>query len=144
MRHRTEDGGKDFVVQMDWHVDAFDKVTTARFGVLVQVALSDWDADNMGNLTVYPGSHKRVAELMGQMSWLEWQRAVKQSIDLGVPRVQIHARAGDVILAHPLLAHDVAVNTTDRPRLAAIFRPKFLDGGFRQTLLAGQRGSAPQ
>lgn len=90
------------------------------------MALSDWDADDMGNFTAYPGSHHQVAEMMKEMSWLEWQKAQLHSKPLGAEPRQLHVSTGDVIFAHPLLAHDVAVNTTDRVRWAVIFRTGFV------------------
>jgi len=52
--------GKDFALELDWHIDAYEKITAARFGVLVVIALSDWTHDDMGNFTVYPSSHIKV------------------------------------------------------------------------------------
>lgn len=46
LRKPTTDG-KDFALDLDWHIDAYEKFTAARFGVLVVCALSDWQADNM-------------------------------------------------------------------------------------------------
>ncbi len=37
VRQRTDTGEKDFSVDLDWHIDAYDKITAARFGILVQV-----------------------------------------------------------------------------------------------------------
>eukprot|EP01104_Vermistella_antarctica_P008169 TRINITY_DN2040_c0_g1_i2.p2 TRINITY_DN2040_c0_g1~~TRINITY_DN2040_c0_g1_i2.p2 ORF type:complete len:190 (+),score=45.67 TRINITY_DN2040_c0_g1_i2:1109-1678(+) len=141
LRKKVEGGGKDFAADLDWHIDAFDKITAARFGVLVMVALSDWNEDNMGNFTVYPTSHFKVAEMMNEMSWMEWQRSVLNSVPLGVNPLQIHARAGDVIFANPLLAHDVAQNTTDDIRWAVLFRPQFINHKNREGLLNPDRSA---
>jgi len=126
LRRKTEDGSKDFGVGLDWHIDGYDKVTAARFGVLVVVALSDWDEDYKGNFTAYPGSHVEVAKKMKEMSWMEFQKFFVKATPLGIEPRQLHARTGDVIFAHPLLAHDVAVNKTDDVRWAVIFRTGFV------------------
>ena len=140
VRFKKANGRKDFGALFKWHIDGFEKNTTARFASIVLVALSDWTRDNMGNLTVYPGTHSYLAEMMASVSWSEWNK-VHMKLDLeqrGFKRKQVHCRAGDVILSHPLMAHDVAVNVTDHPRLAVIFRPGFLDPNFRDNLLQGK------
>ena len=69
------------------------------------VSLSDWHSDNMGNFTVYPGdsdslvayhnlscflgTHTKVADMMDTMTWNEWNKAVKNSVDLGVAPQQV-------------------------------------------------------
>jgi hypothetical protein len=127
--------GKDFGVESPWHIDAYEKLTTARFGVIVVCSLSDWLEDDMGNYTVYPRSHIKVGKMLKEMSWNEFNKAHGKN-DLGIPRVQIHANAGDVILTHPLLAHDVAPNRTDKVRWAVLFRPMYAEQSkLRSTLL---------
>jgi len=143
LRFKTEDGTKDFgAKQLDWHIDAYEKFSAARFAVLVVVALSDWTEDNCGNFCVYPGTHHKVAKMMQEMSWREWNKAVLNSVPLGVEPHQVKARTGDVILAHPLLAHDVAPNLTDNPRWAVIFRPRFASGSRRDELLNPEQPSS--
>ena len=39
VRLKRADGKKDFGVQMRWHIDGFDQLTTARFGSIIQVNL---------------------------------------------------------------------------------------------------------
>jgi len=135
LRRPKPNGDKDFGLAFDWHIDAYDKFTAARFAVLVLVALSDWDADNMGNFTVFKGSHHTVSKMLETLSWNEWNKAVKNSVELNCERVQLHARCGDVIFAHPLLAHDVAPNTSDSVRWAALYRLMFADRSNRTDLL---------
>ena len=100
----------------------------------------DWLCEDMGNLTVYPGSHHVVSEVFNRSSWTEWQKIHWQNaVDLrNCPRTQIFAAAGDVILAHPMLAHDVSPNLTDNPRLAVIFRPGFADHSSRENIIKGK------
>lgn len=63
----------------------------------------------MGNFTVFPGSQDVLAANMAAHGeqWL-FTDAAKQALDMAP--VQVTCDAGDVILAHPLLAHRVAVN----------------------------------
>ena len=125
LRKQKSDGKKDFFFDtIDWHVDApWGKASACWFNSVVLVALSDWEEDNMGNFTAYPGSQVKILEMINQQSALEFRRTMEQKTDLQIPPKQIHARAGDVVFTHPLLAHDIAPNTSDKVRWAVLFRP---------------------
>lgn len=98
------------------------------FTGLVGVFLSDVDEDFAGNFTVWPGTH-----LLNEAYFRE---AGPQSLLHGMPKVhlpepiQIHAKAGDVVLAHYLLSHAVAPNRAVFTRYALFFR--FMQEGHRE------------
>ena len=124
LRKPRADGKADFgAADIDWHVDAYSKTTACWFTAVVLIALSDWDKDNMGNFTVYPGSQFKVSEMLKELGEIEFLKAMKNCKPLGINPIQLHVKAGDVIYAHPLLAHDVAPNTSDHIRWAVLFRP---------------------
>lgn len=94
--------------------------TIRNFTMLLGVALSDVTSDFAGNLTVWPGTHhiyERYFREQGPLALLNGMPPV----ELPEP-VQIHARAGDVILAHYELAHSVAQNVSPHVRYAIYFR----------------------
>lgn len=115
-----------------WHLDG---VATAHNGVrgptlrtftaLVGVFLTAVADPFAGNLTVWPGSHERVA------AWFREQG--RKGLRLGMPRIepgeprQLLARPGDVVLASYALAHAAAVNTTDAERRALYYRIELRD-----------------
>jgi hypothetical protein len=94
------------------------------FTLLVGLALSDQTHDDMGNLFVWPGTHRLVAEHLrthGADTILDWDGL--PPVDHGEP-VQIYAAPGDVILAHYLLSHAVGSNTSPVTRKSLYFRLK--------------------
>lgn len=145
LRKPRSDGEKDFGLNLDWHIDGYEKFTTARFGVIVMVSLSDWMEDNMGNMKVFPYSHYKIEEMRAQMSNLRFIKAVARSEDLGIEPVHVHAKTGDVIFSHPLLAHDVAPNLSNQVRWAVIFRPMLTEQNkLRTELLHPSRKFEPE
>jgi len=96
------------------------KGTIYNFTALFGVYLSDVSKPDAGNLTVWPGSHllhEQYFRAHGPQALLEGM----PKVDLGLP-VQVTGNAGDVILAHYLLAHGVAPNTSPHTRYAVFFR----------------------
>jgi hypothetical protein len=95
------------------------------FTALVAVFLTDVTVPNMGNFTVWPGSH-----LLNQDYF---KREGPQSLLNGMPKVdlpdgeQVIARAGDIAIAHYLLSHAVGPNVSPFPRYAVFFRLKHVD-----------------
>ena len=77
----------------------------------------------MGNFMAYPKSHLKVSELINGQSSLKFRNMMEKGCDLGIEPKHIHAKTGDVLFAHPLLAHDIAPNSSDKIRWAVIFRP---------------------
>jgi ectoine hydroxylase-related dioxygenase (phytanoyl-CoA dioxygenase family) len=76
-----------------------------------------------GNLTVWPGTHRRYEQAFRECG----PRAVFEplpAIELGEPE-QLICAAGDVVLMHWSLAHSAAVNTSDVDRVAVYYRMMF-------------------
>jgi hypothetical protein len=102
--------------------------TVWRQTALVGVYLSEARAD-MGNLVVWPGSHRRVAAFMRandapsflRANGAEALLAAAMKTDLGAPE-QLVVAPGDAVIAHHLLAHSVAWNLSLRLRYAVYFR----------------------
>jgi hypothetical protein len=117
------------------HIDGFPagdngvpKGAVWRQTALIGVYLSG-ARENMGNLTVWPGSHRAVARAMRALdapSYLEQHGAeallaAAMQADLGAPE-QIAVALGDAVIAHHLLAHSVAWNLSLQLRYAVYFR----------------------
>ncbi|HSI84628.1 MAG: phytanoyl-CoA dioxygenase family protein [Candidatus Methylacidiphilales bacterium] len=89
---------------------------TASLGVF----LSDITDVNMGNYTVWPGSHHIFAEYLREMG----PRTLLNGfpvLELPAP-YQITLKAGDIVLSHYLLAHGTAPNISQHIRYACFFR----------------------
>jgi hypothetical protein len=92
------------------------------FTLLVGVILSDVAGPGAGNLTVWPGSHRRYESYFrdnGPKSLLGGM----PPIALPDP-VEVTGRVGDVVLCHYQLAHAVGANTSSHVRYAVYFRLK--------------------
>jgi ectoine hydroxylase-related dioxygenase (phytanoyl-CoA dioxygenase family) len=92
----------------------------SHFTALIGVFLSDVPAADRGNFTVWPGSHRLLAEHVRQHG----RAAIATSfpaLPLPAPRA-ILARAGDAVLAHYQLAHGIAPNLGPHIRYAVFFR----------------------
>ena len=92
------------------------------FTLLVGVILSDVAGPGAGNLTVWPGSHRRYESYFrdnGPKSLLGGM----PPIALPDP-VEVTGRVGDVVLCHHQLAHAVGANTSPHVRYAVYFRLK--------------------
>lgn len=99
--------------------------TIASFTALVGIFLSDILHEDMGNFTVWPGSHQvleRYFRSHGPRSLLDGF----PPIDIGSPE-QVTARAGDAILCHYQLAHGIAPNTSPFIRYGVYFRISHAD-----------------
>ncbi len=96
-----------------------------NFTALIGVFLSDVPTDGAGNFTVWPGSHRLNAEY--------FRREGPQALLNGMPQVelpapkQIHAKAGDAVLAHYALSHGIAGNASPHIRYAIFFRLTHVD-----------------
>ncbi len=91
-----------------------------NFTALIGVFLSDIPHDDMGNLTVWPGTHRVYEDAfrkLGPQSLLNGLPAV----DLPQP-LQITARAGDAVLCHYQLAHGIMGNSSPFIRYGIFFR----------------------
>jgi ectoine hydroxylase-related dioxygenase (phytanoyl-CoA dioxygenase family) len=91
--------------------------------------LSDVPRDNMGNFTVWPGTHQLFADYYNTRTDEQIQdEAEKRILKSGMPpiempeAVQIKAQSGDLVLAHYCLAHAVAPNISPHVRYALFYR----------------------
>ncbi|HEX8550490.1 MAG TPA: hypothetical protein VF681_02930 [Abditibacteriaceae bacterium] len=90
------------------------------FTSLVAVFLSDTPAPGMGNFTVWPGSHNRYAEYLGEHG-PEGLIKGKMPVEVGEPRA-ILAQAGDAAICHYGLGHGIWPNGSPHTRYAVFFR----------------------
>ncbi len=100
------------------------KGAIASFSALIGVFLTDINADNAGNFTVWPGSHLKMQDYFREHgTHIITDEGRTPPIDAGEP-LQIQAKAGDAVIAHYQLLHGVAGNYAARPRFATFFRVK--------------------
>jgi ectoine hydroxylase-related dioxygenase (phytanoyl-CoA dioxygenase family) len=94
------------------------------FTLLAGILITDQVQPDMGNLWVWPGTHLTHAELfrINGPDALIASRGVPD-IDLPEP-TQILGKAGDVVLAHYLLGHNIGGNVSPNTRRAVYFRLK--------------------
>lgn len=94
------------------------------FTLLAGVFLTDQTSENAGNLWVWPGSHRSAAAYFreqGPEAILSLPTGPYPPVDLSEPR-QVVGRAGDLLLAHYLLGHNIGGNTSAVTREAVYFR----------------------
>lgn len=92
------------------------------FTLLVGVILSDVTGPGAGNLTVWPGSHRRYESYFRDNGPRSLLRGMPP-IALPDP-VEVTGSVGDVVLCHYQLAHAVGANTSPHVRYAVYFRLK--------------------
>lgn len=134
--------------QERWHVDGWPNPIlkskagdngVENFTMLVGCYLSDANENLMGNLTVFPGSHrileKAIRDAGGPEKLFHKDQSIqtpddpqteslkhlKAKVQLGNP-IQLKVKAGDVVLAHYQLAHCIAPNISHNIRYAIYFR----------------------
>lgn len=96
--------------------------TLASFTALVGIFLTDVNHDYAGNLSLWPGSHRKVESYFREHGLDEILNEGKMpKLDYGEP-VQIKAKAGDAVIAHYQLLHGITINTVPQPRYAGFFR----------------------
>lgn len=96
------------------------KGTIRNFTALVGVIVSDIPHGDMGNLTVWPGSHlayERYFQERGPEALLEGM----PDVPVGEPR-QLTGAPGDAVLCHYQLGHGIAGNSSPEIRYAVYFR----------------------
>lgn len=107
------------------HVDGFyspgSVKVISRFTMLAGVLLSDVPEKYMGNLTVYPGTHRRIADYIKANGTKPLRAGLADKIPMPEP-VQITGKAGDAVLCHYQLAHDKEQNLSPHIRYAAYWR----------------------
>ena len=93
-----------------------------NFTLIACIMLSDLNEPYAGNFTVWPGTHRRIAAYLkehGPESLLECKGVPPIEMP---PPVQITGQAGDIVLAHYLLAHTAAPNLSPHVRYAIFYR----------------------
>jgi hypothetical protein len=117
----------------EWHTDGMRQGKLHPFTLLVGVALSDATEPLAGNLTVFPESHRTLQRLLtadGKLRGYSDECFKADSVwgegtlpDMGTP-VQLLMGKGDVVLAHPNLAHRGGLNFSPDIRYQIYFRIK--------------------
>jgi ectoine hydroxylase-related dioxygenase (phytanoyl-CoA dioxygenase family) len=109
-------------VGRNFHVDGGKGQLIDVFNVLFGVALTPVSSDTAGGFHVLPGSHEMLAATFkrqpddpavhwGQLK-LDHQREALGGAHMVVPRLA----PGDIVVAHSLISHGTAANTTDSRR----------------------------
>ena len=94
------------------------------FTLLAGVLMSDQLDEDAGNLWVWPGTHVTHADYFREQGPDAFYAAAGYPpIPLPEPE-QVRGRAGDLLLAHYLLGHNIGGNTSDAVRRAVYFRVK--------------------
>ena len=94
--------------------------TIQNFTALLGVMLSDLPYPDSGNLSVWPGTHRMFEQY--------FREHTPQSLLEGMPPIpmpdpeQITGEAGDIVIAHYMLAHGVTPNGSPNVRYAIYFR----------------------
>ena|SRR5579883_56977 len=94
--------------------------TIMNFTALVGVILSDLPAENAGNFTVWPGTHRifeKYFQEHGPLALLEGMPKVEMPKPVGVT-----GRAGDIVIAHYMLGHGASANISPHIRYGIFFR----------------------
>ncbi|RZS43446.1 phytanoyl-CoA dioxygenase PhyH [Herbihabitans rhizosphaerae] len=109
------------------HIDGYPPDADGRphtFTLLAGVLMSDQLTEDGGNLWVWPGTHRTHAEYFTEHGPdAFFSAAGYPPIELPEPE-QITGRAGDLLLAHYLLGHNIGGNVSDHTRRAVYFRVK--------------------
>lgn len=152
----------------EWHTDGMRQGRASPFTLLLGVALSATPSPMTGNLAVFPRSHDLLHKLLlpgGRLRGVDdkdgrefsvavgggdhndpWCATATQLPDLGDPQ-QLLLRPGDVVLAHPKLAHRACPNLSPHVRYMIYFRLKHeahdgsaMQAAMQEDLWAGMDG----
>ncbi|KAG7391319.1 hypothetical protein PHYPSEUDO_005268 [Phytophthora pseudosyringae] len=117
----------------EWHTDGMRQGRLHPFTLLAGIALSNVSEPLCGNLTVFPGSHVSLQSRLtadGKLHGHDDECYKADSVwgdgtlpDLGTP-VQLLTSRGDLVLAHPNLAHRGGLNFSPDIRYQVYFRIK--------------------
>ncbi len=113
---------------VDWPGAAVDApaLSRVRYALNVGILLSDLPRPDMGNLVVYPGSYRLLAEKI-KTEGLKAMTDITKAVALPPP-IQLTGKAGDAVLFHYSTAHGVADNASPHIRVMAYFRYWHVDG----------------
>lgn len=95
------------------------------FTLLIGIFFNDLSKENMGNLVVFPTSHKKIASYFKSQGSQALKKGMPD-INFGEPK-QLLCRAGDVIICDYHLVHAVAPNLSKDTRYAVYFRVSLHD-----------------
>lgn len=108
------------------HIDGItppeDDGRPGTFTMLAGFFLTDQHVENMGNIWVWPGTHRACADYFrehGPEALV--QTTLYPPVTLPPPR-QVLGRAGDLLLAHYMLGHNIGGNTSTTTRQVVYFR----------------------
>lgn len=121
----------------EWHTDGMRQGKLHPFSLLLGIALSDVCEPLAGNFTVFPESHRTLHSLLtadnGKLEGYDDECYRAESVwgngtlpDLGAP-VQLLASRGDLVIAHPSLAHRGGLNFSPDIRYQLYFRMKHVN-----------------
>ena len=95
----------------------------STFTLLAGLFLTDQMAENMGNLWVWPGTHLiNATHFREQGGEALLAQAPYPPTELPEPPIQVVGRAGDMLLAHYLLGHNMGGNLASSVRKVIYFR----------------------
>lgn len=112
------------------HIDGYSPRSDGppgTFTVLAGILLSDQTGENGGNLWTWPGTHRTHADYFranGPDAF--FSAAGYPPVKLPEPE-QVRGQAGDLLLAHYLLGHNIGGNFAEDTRRALYFRVKHRD-----------------
>lgn len=101
------------------HAEPVDGPIQGTFTLLAGILLSDQAEEDSGNLWIWPGTHLTHAAYFRERGPRMF--CAYPDIDLPEP-VQLTGRAGDLLLAHYLLGHNIGGNVSQATRRALYFR----------------------
>ena len=109
------------------HIDGYPPLPDGRpgtFTMLACVLMSDQPGGDGGNLWTWPGTHLTHARYFAEHGPDAFFEAAGYP-PVGLPEPeQVSGRAGDLLLAHFLLGHNIGGNLADTTRRALYFRMK--------------------
>jgi len=134
-----------------WHLDSWDRSFANGFSFLWGCYLSDAPKGDMGNLIVYPGSHLALEEHFHTRGpdWFYNSQKGEKRPEQPLPRLDkdpgacdgkpyaLCVNAGDVVLAHPMLARGTATNRSAQAGLAVYSRVRGPEHWARRKAFAG-------
>ena len=116
----------------NWHIDGIDYKSVSGFAMLWGSYINSLPRGNMGNLTVRPGTHHVIADLLKKKGPFFHYDGKKEKAK-PLPELKregvadgvfysVIVEAGDVLLAHPWLAHGIGGNFSSEIRKAVYCR----------------------
>jgi hypothetical protein len=99
------------------------------FTMLCVILLSDLPEPEMGNFTVWPGTHELVAQRLREQGHSILANGIPEWTweDHGIPPHPCTGQAGDIVFAHYLTWHTASPNLSPFVRYAAIFRVRHIN-----------------